>query len=101
MNNLKQQAIRGGFIKFCGEAASFVPRIIFMVTMARLLDPKDFGLVVMVTAVTSFYGLFISGGLSAATIQKQTVTDEQISTLFWINILFGTVLALLCLLTAP
>ena len=37
----------------------------------------------------------------SATIQKATVTDEQISTLFWINILVGMVLCLLCLATAP
>ena len=72
-----------------------------MVAMARLLDPKDFGLVAMVTVVTSLYGLFTSAGLSTATIQRLTITDEQVSTLFWINILVGTGLALLCVLTAP
>ena len=33
--------------------------------------------------------------------RKPPVTHEQISTLFWINILVGTVLCLLCLATAP
>ena len=72
-----------------------------MVVMARLLDPEDFGLVAMVTVVTGVYELFTTAGLSSATIQKATVTDEQISTLFWINILVGTILGLLCLATAP
>ena len=101
MKNLKQMTIRSGFAKLCGEAVGFVLRMASLVIMARLLDPKDFGLVAMVTAITGVYGLFTSAGLSTATIQKQTITDEQISTLFWINILVGTVLALLCLLTAP
>ena len=69
--------------------------------MARLLDPIDFGLVAMVTAVTGLYGVFASSGLSAATVQTPTLTNEQLSTLFWINILIGTILASLCLLTAP
>ena len=69
--------------------------------MARLLDPEDFGLVAMVTVVAGVYGIFTSAGLSSATIQKATITDEQISTLFWINILVGMVLVLLCLATAP
>jgi PST family polysaccharide transporter len=73
----------------------------FLVIMARLLDPEDFGLVAMVTVVTGLYDIFTSAGLSAAAIQKTTVTDEQISTLFWINILVGTLLGLLCLATAP
>jgi O-antigen/teichoic acid export membrane protein len=101
MNDLKQMTIRSGFAKLCGQGAGFVLRMVSVVTMARLLDPKDFGLVAMVTAVTGVYGLFTSAGLSLVTIQKETITDEQISTLFWINILVGTTLALLGLLTAP
>jgi len=101
MKDLKRRVIRGGFAKLCGEAVGFVLRMASVVTMARLLDPKDYGLVAMVTAVTGVYELFTSAGLSMATVQRQIITDEQISTLFWINILVGTVLALLCLLTAP
>jgi O-antigen/teichoic acid export membrane protein len=101
MEDLKRKAVRGGFAKLCGQAASFTLRLGFMMVMARLLDPEDFGLVAMVTIVTGIYDLFTSAGLSAATVQQTTVTGEQVSTLFWINILVGTVLALLCLATAP
>ena len=69
--------------------------------MARLLDPEDFGLVAMVTVVTGVYEIFTTAGLSSAAIQRATVTEEQISTLFWINIACGTILGLLCLATAP
>ena len=34
-------------------------------------------------------------------MQSDTITDEQISTLFWINLLVGTILWLLCAATAP
>ena len=89
MEDLKGRTIRGGFAKLCGQAVLLVFRLGFLVIMARLLDPEDFGLVAMVTVVTGFYDIFTSAGLSAAAIQKATVTDEQISTLFWINILGG------------
>jgi O-antigen/teichoic acid export membrane protein len=69
--------------------------------LARLLDPKDFGLVGMVTAFTGVLNLFRDFGLSAASVQRATVTDEQISTLFWINILVGVTLALLLAAMAP
>ena len=55
----------------------------------------------MVTVITGFYGLFTEAGLSTATIQKAAITREQISTLFWINLLVGLLLALSCVLTAP
>jgi O-antigen/teichoic acid export membrane protein len=101
MKDLKQRTIRGGLAKLCGQGANFVLRFASLVIMARLLDPTDFGLVAMVTAVTGLYGVFASSGLSTATIQTSTVTNEQLSTLFWINMLIGTILAFLCVLTAP
>ena len=72
-----------------------------LVLLARLLGPKDFGLVGMVTAFTGVLALFRDFGLSSAAVQRTTVTEEQISTLFWINILFGVLLALVAVAMAP
>jgi PST family polysaccharide transporter len=101
MEHLKVKALRGSVAKLCGQGANFVLRIAFMMVLARLLSPQDFGLVAMVTAVTGIYELFTSAGLSTATIQKAEITDEQISTLFWINIMVGLLLTILCIITAP
>lgn len=101
MEDLKGKTVRSGFAKLCGQTANVVLRFASLVIMARLLDPKDFGLVAMVTAVTGLYNLFTSAGLSTATIQRPVISDEQLSALFWINILVGVVLASACILTAP
>jgi hypothetical protein len=55
----------------------------------------------MITIVTGVYDIFTSVDLSSAAIQKATVTNEQGSTRFWINILVGTVLGLPCLAAPP
>jgi PST family polysaccharide transporter len=101
IDDLKAKAVRGGFARLCGQAASVFLRLAFLVVMARLLDPKDFGLVSMVTVVTGFYGLFTTAGLSSATVQSLTISDRQVSTLFWINLLAGLLLGLVCVVTAP
>jgi len=101
MNDLKEKALRGGIAKIINQAVNFTLRIGSMAVLARLLNPKDFGLVAMVTVVTGVYDIFTSAGLSSATIQRSSVTDEQVSTLFWINILIGLLLALLCVVSAP
>src|SRR5258708_26688590 len=101
MKDLKARAIRGGFAKVCSQGANFALRIGSLMVLARLLDPKDFGLVGMVTAFTGVLNIFRDFGLSAASVQRATVTHEQISTLFWINILVGVVLALLLAVMAP
>jgi PST family polysaccharide transporter len=98
---LKKRIVRGGAAKLCGQAVNFALRLGFMVVLARLLSPHDFGLVAMVMVVTGFYGMFTTGGLSAATVQKAHITDEEVSTLFWINIAIGAAFAILCIATAP
>jgi len=101
MKDLKERAIRGGAAKVFAQGAGFVLRVGSLMVLARLLDPKDFGLVGMVTALTGIFTLFRDFGLSAATVQRVAVSDEQISTLFWINIVVGGVLASLLAAMAP
>jgi O-antigen/teichoic acid export membrane protein len=101
MKDLKERTIRGGIARSCALAASFVLRLASLMILARLLGPKDFGLVGMVTAFTGVLDLFRDFGLSAATVQRTTVTDEQISTLFWINLAFGVVLTFVMVVMAP
>jgi len=69
--------------------------------LSRLLEPKDFGLLGMVTAFTGVLSLFRDFGLSAATVQSSAVSEEQASTLFWINILAGGLLTGVAIALAP
>ena len=55
----------------------------------------------MVVAFTGVLSLFKDLGLSAATVQRANITDQQKSTLFWLNMLVGTILGLLSLVAAP
>jgi PST family polysaccharide transporter len=72
-----------------------------MMALARLLSPEDFGLQGMVVVVIGFLGLFRDAGLGMATIQRLEVTHQQTSTLFWINVAVGAILATLCTALAP
>jgi PST family polysaccharide transporter len=101
MKDLKQRTIRGGFAKVCAQATNFILRVGSLMVLARLLDPKDFGLVGMVTALTGVLSLFRDFGLSTAAVQRVSVSEEQISTLFWINLLVGAILSILTLAIAP
>ena len=101
MKDLKEKTIRGGVARLGAQGANFALRIVSLMILARLLDPKDFGLVGMVTAFTGVLTLFRDFGLSSAAIQRSTVTEEQISTLFWINLGVGALLGGLAISLAP
>ena len=101
MKDLKEKTIRGGYSRIGAFAANFALRVGSMMILARLLSPKDFGLLGMVTAFTGVLSLFRDFGLSAAAIQLPNVTEAQTSTLFWVNLLAGAILTVLTVLCAP
>jgi O-antigen/teichoic acid export membrane protein len=101
MKDLKQRTLRGGLARVGTQAANFVVRMGSLMILARLLGPRDFGLVGMVTAVIGVFSVFRDFGLSAAAVQRTSVTREQSSTLFWINLVVGACLTLLVLAMAP
>jgi PST family polysaccharide transporter len=101
MTDLKHRTLRAGIAKSGAQAANFLLRMVCLVVLARLLEPTDFGLVGMVTAITGFLSLFREFGLSLAAVQRSEITEEQTSTLFWINIAIGVVLCLSSIAIAP
>ena len=52
MHDLKAKTIRGGLARLFGQGATFLLRLGSLMVLARLLGPRDFGLVGMVTAFT-------------------------------------------------
>ncbi len=100
-SDLKGRSIRGGAVTIGGQAARFVIHMGSNIVLARLLAPSVFGLVAMVTAVTGFAQLFKDLGLSMATIQKASITQRQISAMFWVNVAVSMLIALLITALAP
>ena len=98
---LRRRTARGALTSVVGQAGNFVLRIGSMVILARLVTPEHFGLVGMVTAFTGFLGLFRDAGLAQATVQRETLSEELRSTMFWINLGVGVLLSGLMLVAAP
>lgn len=71
------------------------------VFMARVLTPTDYGMVGMLALFIIISQLVAEGGLSQAIIRKLDRRDEDFSTAFYVNILFGAVLYGILWLCAP
>ncbi|MBE9216250.1 lipopolysaccharide biosynthesis protein [Plectonema cf. radiosum LEGE 06105] len=99
--DLKGRSVRGGVITMTAQALKFILTLGSNVILARLLTPQDYGLVGMVTAVIGFVSIFKDLGLSMATIQKEEINHEQVSTLFWVNVALSIAIALLTIALAP
>jgi PST family polysaccharide transporter len=99
--DLMGHTIRGGKVTLSAQVLSLFISIGSVMILARLLTPSDFGIIAMVTALTGIVAMFKDAGLSMATVQRDNVNHEQISTLFWINTGLSLVIALLIAVLAP
>jgi PST family polysaccharide transporter len=86
-------AARGAFASLGGQVGRIAVQLASIVVLARLLDPRDYGLVALVTAVIGVGEIFRDFGLSAAAVQAPTLTAHQRDNLFWANTGIGAVLA--------
>lgn len=99
--SFKKKAVRSGGITMMTHVLDYVIQIASTAVIARILEPSDYGLVAIALAATGFFFIFKTLGLSDATVQRQQITHEQVSNLFWINVAAGFLFTILLLLTAP
>lgn len=60
--------------------------------LARILSKSDFGLIAIATMFIGFTEIFANLGLATGLIHKQTITREQYSSVFWLNLMLSVVL---------
>ncbi|MGC4025517.1 MAG: lipopolysaccharide biosynthesis protein [Mesorhizobium sp.] len=96
--SLRKSVGRGAVVTALAQGARVVLQIVSVVVLARLLSPRDFGVVAMCAPVLAFVGLFQDLGLSQATIQKSDIRHEEVNVLFWINV--GVSIVLACMLAS-
>lgn len=99
--DLRRKSIHGAATTLLGQVSKVVLRLGSTAVLARLLTPEDYGLIAMTTVVTGFAGLFKDAGLTQATIQRQHIRHDQVSTLFWINVALGCVISLVLAAISP
>jgi O-antigen/teichoic acid export membrane protein len=82
------------------QAAKITFQLTSIVVLTRLLPPDDFGIMAMATVVINFALLFRDMGTASAIIQRNEIDELDISSLFWMNALFGVLVGLALVSTA-
>lgn len=100
-DSLKNKTVKG--IVWSSVERFSVQGIQFLViiVMARLLTPKDYGLVGMVAIFIAVAQSLVDSGFSQALIRKQNRTETDNSTVFYFNIVVGILLYLVLFAIAP
>lgn len=71
------------------------------IIVARLLTPNDYGLVALLIIFIQLSDVFVDGGFRNALIQRKEMSDIDCSSVFWLNILVGMILAGILFFSAP
>lgn len=99
--DLGKRGARGAVVMMTSQVLKALLQIASTVALARLLTPDDFGVLAMAATVMNFVMIFNDLGLSQATIQREHLTGSQVTTLFWLNVLFSLGLMLIVIALAP
>tara|TARA_B110000261_G_scaffold156736_1_gene190981 strand:- start:13 stop:1479 length:1467 start_codon:yes stop_codon:yes gene_type:complete len=98
--DLKTKAIIG--LKFSSASKIFeiILGLVIAIIMARLLAPKDFGIIAMCSVFTGISALLINLGTSDVIIRQDEdkVTKGFLSSIFWINFLIGVITTIILVL---
>ena len=76
-------------------------QLISLTVLTRLLDPSEYGLMAMATVVTNFTLIVRDLGTAAAIIQRKELDQTIKSTVFWLNVIMGTSIALIVVFASP
>jgi len=99
--SLKESAVSGLKWSTSARIGKQILQFVTLIILARLLNPEDFGLMASAMVVIGLANVFRDLGISAALIQRQEVTDDLYSSVFWISVLLGIIFMALLIILAP
>ena len=89
---LRRLTVRGAGATLFAGMSTLAIQVTATVTLARILTPKDFGLIAMVTTFSLLLVNFGFNGFTEAVVQRDEINEALASTIFWINLGFGILL---------
>ena len=101
MESVKSATIKGFIWKFVQSAGAQVISFVVQLVLARLLTPDDYGVVAIITIFTSIAMVFVNVGFSSAVVQKKELSNDDVSTLFYVNMFLSVIVYLILFFFAP
>ena len=98
---LRRASANGVVINLGSQVVRLAIQLVYQVALARCLAPQDFGVVAMAWPVLAFVSLFADCGLTQATVQRQDVSQAELSFIYWANGSAGLLFAVATIAASP
>ncbi len=89
LQHIRSKAMKGSIWAIVEKFSLQIVQFIVGVILARLLEPRDYGLIAITTIFTSISGAITDGGFEKTLIRKEILLPVEINSVFYINILLG------------
>jgi teichuronic acid exporter len=98
--SLKERTINGLKWSFIDNTSKLGLTFIIGIILARILSPREFGLLGMISIFIAIAASFVDSGFSQALIRKQNCSQEDYSTIFYFNLAVGLIFYSLLFISA-
>src|SRR5699024_2374810 len=99
-SNLKQQTMRGFLWMLSGSGIQSIMQFIVLIVLARILDPKSFGIANAALVVVSFTVILSTLGLGPALVQKKNINKKHIATSYTSSLFLAVFFGLLIFISS-
>jgi O-antigen/teichoic acid export membrane protein len=98
--SFKQTAIKGVFWSAIQNWGTQAVTFLVFTLLARLLEPKAFGLIALAGVFTAFVQIFLDRGFSVAIVQRKQIESDHLDTAFWTGVLIGLSMTIIGIMSA-
>lgn len=95
MSDIKNAMIKGLAWSAIEKYSVFLVSLIVSMVLARLLAPKDFGVVAIATVIINFLSIFSTMGIGPAIIQRKNLSNDDINNIFSFSVIISLILTLI------
>jgi len=89
--NLTQKTTKGIFWSGTSTVVTTTSSFLIIAILARILSPSDFGIIAIIMVVMNFAIMLSDLGIGMGVIQKKDITNEELSSFFFLNIFLGII----------
>ena len=91
-NNLKSQTLSGLAWQFMQKILAQTLSFVITVILTRLLTPEDYGVVALACMFNVLVGVFVSGSMDSALVQKKDADDLDYNTVFYSSLFMSFII---------
>ncbi len=101
MNDIRKKVFSGLVWTYGERISAQLVSLLVSIILARLLLPKEYGVVTLVLVFIGIANVFVSDGFGNSLIQKKNADHLDFSSVFWFSLFVSVILYILIFFMAP